>query len=84
MGGSDTSFVVEAGQHVARAGGGFGLALDLDARAACCDVDAEPVFDRDQVAVELPEQGAKQMGLFEFDLESGARPGSVCGFLLRH
>ena len=64
--------VVEADQHVAGAGRGFGLALDLHLVAARRDMDAEPVLDRDQMAVEIAEQRAEQIGLLEFELEPGA------------
>ena len=64
--------VVEADQHVAGAGRGVGLALDLHPVAARGDVHAEAVLDRDQVAVVLAEQRAEQVGLLELELEPGA------------
>ena len=51
--------VIEVGEHVARARRGFGLALDLHAVAARRNIDAEAVFDRDEVAVELAEEDAQ-------------------------
>ena len=77
--------VVEAHQHLAGAGGVLGLALDLHLGAARGDIDAEPVLDRDQVAVELAEQRTEQVRLLELDLEAGAGTGGLGGdFLLRH
>ena len=64
--------VVEADQHVAGAGRGVGLALDLHAVAARGDVHAEAVLDHDQVAVVIAEQRAEQIGLLELQLEPGA------------
>ena len=64
--------VVEADQHVACARGGVGLALDLHPVAARRDMDAEPLLDRDQMAVVIAEQRPEQIGLLELDLEPGA------------
>src|SRR5206468_738138 len=60
--------VVEPGQHLAGAAGGFGLALDLHAIAARADIDAEPVLDRNQVLVIFAEQAAEQLRPIEQDL----------------
>jgi hypothetical protein len=64
--------VVEADQHVARAGGGVRLTLDLDTIAARRDVDAEPLLDGDQVPVVVAEQRPEQVGLLELYLEPRA------------
>jgi hypothetical protein len=74
--------IVEALQHVAGAGGGFGLALDLHLGPARGDVNAKPVLDRDQVAVELAEQRAEEVRLGEFELDAGARAGACRGGFL--
>ena len=71
--------VVEADQHLAGAGGVLGLALDLHLGAARGDIDAEPVLDRDQIAVELAEQRPEQVRLLELDLEPGAGTGGLGG-----
>ena len=63
-------------QHVAGAGRGVGLALDLHAVAARGDVDAEPLLDRDQMPVVIAEQRPEQVGLVELQLEPGARLGN--------
>jgi hypothetical protein len=64
--------VVEADEHVSGARSGVGIALDLNAVSARSDMDPKPLLDRDQVPVIVTEQGAKQVGLLEFDLEPGA------------
>jgi hypothetical protein len=66
--------VVEA-ISTSRTRGGFRLALDLHLGAARRDVDAEPILDRDQVAVELAEQRPEQVRLGELKLDPGARRG---------
>src|SRR4051794_15579789 len=77
--------VVEAHENLARPCRRLRLALDLHLRPARGDIDAEPVLDSDQVAVELTEQGPEQMGLLELDLEAGPRGGRRFGrFLLGH
>ena len=63
---------IEIDQHFARAGRAVGFALDLNAVAARGDIDAEPVLDRDQVAVILAEKRSEQIRLLELDLEAGA------------
>src|SRR5205823_1968918 len=64
--------VMEADERVGRASGGVRLALDLHSVAASGDVHAETVFDGDQVAVVITEQGPEQVRLVEFELEAGA------------
>ena len=73
--------VVEAGQHVTGAGGGVGLALDLDAVAARRNVHAQPLLDGDQMPVVIAEQRAEQVRLLELQLEPGAAAfiGGNCG-----
>ena len=74
--------LVHAPKHVARARHRLFGALDLDAVAARGDIDAEPVFDVDQIGVELSEQGSQDRRLIELHL----RPGAVgrCVAKLRH
>src|SRR3546814_9416944 len=64
--------VVQRGQHVARAGGLFGLALDLDAIAARRNINPQAIFQRDQILVEFAEQLSKQLRLVEQYLKPGA------------
>ena len=64
--------VVEAGHYVTGAGGGFGLALDLQLVAARGDIDAEPVLDRDQILVILAEQRTQKMRLLERHFQARA------------
>jgi len=71
--------VVERGQHVAGAGGLLGLTLDLEPVAARRDIDAEPVFDRDQILVIFAEQARQQLRLVEEDFE----PGTFAGLFLQ-
>ena len=66
-------------EHVARAGNRVLRAFDLHSIAARGDVDAEAVFDLDQVGVELAEQRAENARLIEFDLGSRATAGLGSG-----
>src|SRR5262249_59439655 len=76
--------VVERGEHVAGAGGGFRLALDLQPVAARGDIDAEAVLDCDQVLVIFAEQARQQLWLVEEDLEPGTFAGLGADGLTRH
>src|SRR3546814_16443787 len=67
--------IIQVGEDVARAGGGFGLALDLHPVAARRDIDAKPVFDRDEIAVELTEEDAQKLRSLEFRRQSDAVAG---------
>ena len=58
-------------QHFARARSGGRLAFDRDLVATRRNIDAEPVFDGDEIAVELTEQRAHQMRLVKGDFEAG-------------
>ena len=67
-------------QDIARARDGIVGPLDQGAVAACRNKHAEPVFDLDQIGVELAEQRAKH-GLFvEFDFDPGTamRIAAMC------
>jgi hypothetical protein len=76
--------VVEAGQHITRAPGGFGFTLDLELVAARLDIDAETVFDRDEVLIELTEQAAEQLRPIEHDFEAAAVSGPGGNGFTRH
>ena len=67
--------VVEIDEHVAGARRGFGLALDLHPIAARRNIDAEAVFDADQIAVELAKQNAQQLRSLKFRGQSDAVAG---------
>ena len=54
----------------AGAGGGGGLPLDLHPIPPREDVDAQPVFERDQILVVFPEHAPQQLGLVEHDLDA--------------
>ncbi len=59
-------------QHLARMGDRFGAALDHDALAACVDIDAQPLLQRQDVAVIFAEQLRQQLGTVERHLDTGA------------
>jgi len=71
---------IEAAEHVAGPRGIDRLALDLHPVAPRSDIDTKPVFDGDQMLVELAEQRAEQSGPLELELD--ARP-RVPGFRRR-
>ncbi len=59
-------------ENVARTRDRIFRAFDLDLVAARRDIDAQPVFDVDEVGVELTEQRAQDCRFVEFDLCAGA------------
>src|SRR4051794_1249342 len=64
--------IVESGEDVARSRSRIGLTLDLHFVAPRRDVHAEPLLDRNEVAVVITEQGPEQVWLLELELETSA------------
>ena len=61
--------VVDPGQYVAGLCDGLFLALDLQLRAACRDINTKAVFDRHYIPVIFPEKIAQNLRIVKFQIQ---------------